>query len=162
MQKNSGFSLIEMMVVIAIIAIVASIAVPNFIGWLPKQRLGTASRDILSALHQARLRAVKENADVTVQFDIGNDSYIAFLDNGEGGGNPADGVQNGSEIAFKSTAMPAGIDLNNTTFSNNRISFSRRGLPNNVTGGTVTIRNSENVKRQIGVNQTGNSRIVTP
>ena len=75
MQKNFGFTLIELMIAIAIIAIATAIAVPNLIGWLPKHRLGTASRDILSVLQQARLRAVKENADVTVQFETGNDSY---------------------------------------------------------------------------------------
>ena len=69
MEKNTGFTLMELMVAIAIIAITASIAIPNIIGWLPTHRLASASRAILSVLQQARLRAVKENTFVTVQFD---------------------------------------------------------------------------------------------
>ena len=162
MRKNTGFTFVEMMVTIAIIAITASIAIPNIIGWLPKYRLGNASRAILSVLQQTRLRAVKENTFVTVQFDTGNENYNVFWDNGEGGGNPGDGLQNGTEKIFKSDAMPAGIDLNSTTFTDDSVCFSNRGLPKSALSGTVTILNSQNINRQIVVNQTGNSTIVIP
>jgi type IV fimbrial biogenesis protein FimT len=161
MEKNTGFTLMELMVAIAIIAIAASIAIPNIIGWLPTHRLASASRAILSVLQQARLRAVKENTFVTVQFDTGNEKYNVFWDNGEGvGGNPGDGLQNGTEQIFKSDAMPAGINLNNTTFADDSVCFSSRGLPD--PDGTVTILNSQNINRQIEVSQTGNSTIVIP
>jgi prepilin-type N-terminal cleavage/methylation domain-containing protein len=162
MRKNTGFTFVEMMVTIAIIAITASIAIPNIIGWLPKYRLGNASRAILSALQQARLRAVKENTFVTVQFDTGNENYTVFWDNSEVVGEAGNGLQNGTEKIFKSDAMPAGIDLNSTTFADNSVCFSNRGLPNPALSGTVTILNSKNINRQIVVNQTGNSTIVVP
>ena len=78
MRKDSGFTLIELMVIIAIIAVVTAITIPNLIGWLPNHRLGTASRDILSVLQQVRLRAVKDNADAAIQFAPGNEDYTAF------------------------------------------------------------------------------------
>ncbi len=162
MHKNTGFSLMELMVAIAIIAITASIAIPNIIGWLPSHRLGTASRAILSVLQQARLRAVKENTFVTVQFDTGNENYTVFWDNGEGGGTSGDGLQNGTEKIFKSGAIPAGIDLNSTTFGDDSVCFSNRGLPIPALNGAVSILNSQNINRQIVVNQTGNSTIVIP
>jgi prepilin-type N-terminal cleavage/methylation domain-containing protein len=162
MHKNTGFTFMEMMVVIAIIAITASIAIPNIIGWLPSHRLATASRAILSVLQQARLRAVKENTFVTVQFDTGNENFTVFWDNGEGGGTSGDGLQNGTEKIFKSVAIPDGIDLNSTTFGDDSVCFSNRGLPIPALNGTVTILNSQNINRQIVVNQTGNSTIVIP
>ena len=162
MRKNTGFTLMELMVAIAIIAIAASIAIPNIVGWLPTHRLASASRAILSDLQQARLRAVKENTSVTVQFDTGNERYNVFWDNGEGGGSPGDGLQNGTERIFKSEAMPASINLDSTTFADNSVCFSNRGLPNPALSGTVTILNSQNINRQIVVNQTGNSTIVIP
>ncbi len=167
MKKNSGFTLIELMVTIAIIAVVTAITIPNIISWLPSHRLGTASRDILSVLQQVRLKAVKENANVTIQFAPGNDNYTAFLDNGAGGGTSGDGVQNGTERTLKNKNMPAGINLNNTNFAGDRISFNTRGLPNPAIGVggplTITIQNANGTSsRQIRVSQTGNSRIIIP
>ena len=143
MKKNSGFTLIELMVTIAIVAIVTAITIPNIISWLPNYRLGTASRGILSVLQQVRLRAVKDNAVAFIQFNPGSNSYTVTLAN----------------TPSKNKDMPAGIDLNNTTFAADRVSFNGRGLPNPAFGGTVTIQNSNGTIRQIIVNQTGNSRI---
>jgi len=164
MRKDSGFTLIELMVTIAIIAVITAITIPNIISWLPNHRLGTASRDILSVLQQVRLKAVKENADVAIQFAPGNDDYTAFLDNGAGGGTSGDGVQNGTERTLKNKAMPVGIDLQSTTFTAtaDRISFNGRGLPNPSFGGRVIIQNSNGTIREIGVSQAGNSRIFIP
>ena len=41
------------MVTIGIIAILAAIAVPGVIGWLPRYHLGNAARDILAAVEDA-------------------------------------------------------------------------------------------------------------
>ena len=164
MHKNTGFTLMELMVAIAIIAIAASIAIPNIVGWLPTHRLASASRAILSDLQQARLRAVKENTFVTVQFDTGNERYNVFWDNGDGvGGIPGDGLQNGTERIFKSEEMPASINLDITTFTDDSVCFSNRGLPPPpfVTS-HVKILNSQNISRRIEVNQTGNSTIIIP
>jgi prepilin-type N-terminal cleavage/methylation domain-containing protein len=38
MRKESGFTIMELMVTIAIILIMASIVVPTFLSWLPRQR----------------------------------------------------------------------------------------------------------------------------
>ena len=146
MKKNSGFTLIELMVTIAIIAVVTAITIPNIISWLPNHRLGTASRDILSVLQQVRLRAVKDNAVAFIQFNPGSNSYTVTLAN-----TPA-----------KSKNMPAGIDLNNTDFAGDLISFNGRGLPNIASDRTITIQNTNGTIRQIRVSQTGNSRIIIP
>ncbi len=67
--KQSGFTLIEMMIVIAILAIFAGIAVPNFLSYLPKHRLNGAARQVMGDLMAARMKAVKENTTVTVAWD---------------------------------------------------------------------------------------------
>ena len=54
MNQKKGFSLVELMVVIAIIGIIAAISSLNLVTGLPKYRLKRASRDITSRLRQAR------------------------------------------------------------------------------------------------------------
>ena len=164
MDKESGYTIVEVLTCLAIMTILAGIITPNFIGWLPTHRLGIAARDTLSFLRQARMIAAKENANVTVQFDIANDSYHAFLDDGAGSGGigAGDGVQNGTERTCKAGAMPAGIDLNSSGLPNDRISFNSRGLPEPVMSSIIHIRNSNNAVRQIMVNQTGHTKIVIP
>jgi prepilin-type N-terminal cleavage/methylation domain-containing protein len=81
MRKQSGFTIYEIMVVIAIIAILASIAVPNYLAWLPKQKLRNAASDLRANMQNARLVAVKQNGNCSVTFNTSNDSYaIPCLD----------------------------------------------------------------------------------
>jgi type IV fimbrial biogenesis protein FimT len=61
MQKNKGFTLVEMMVVIAIMAIVSAIAVPNFYSYAAGMKLRSASRDLYSTLQKTRANAIRDN-----------------------------------------------------------------------------------------------------
>lgn len=65
-NKQSGFTLIELIVIIAIVAVFAAIAVPNFLSYMPKSRLNGAARQVMGDLMAARMKAVKENTTVTV------------------------------------------------------------------------------------------------
>jgi type IV fimbrial biogenesis protein FimT len=62
----SGFSLIELMVVITIVAILAALAAPSFDSLIESQRAKSAATDIYVALTRARSEALKRNANVTV------------------------------------------------------------------------------------------------
>ena len=153
MHKKSGFTLWEVMTVIGIIAVLSTIATPNFLGWIPKYRLSTATRDLLSALQYARLTAVKYNVDVQVKFYPGQDNYRVFADyNG-------DKNQDADEPTIRSSAMPAGVYLKETNFYSDTFKFNGRGLASG-SGGTISIANNSNDRTRIRVNRTGNSRIL--
>ena len=62
----TGFSLVELMVVIAIAGILAAIAMPSFKSLVGSQRVKSASYELFSLLSLARSEAIKRNADVTI------------------------------------------------------------------------------------------------
>jgi type IV fimbrial biogenesis protein FimT len=69
MQLNThqtGFTLIEALVAIAIAAIILGIAVPNFQDFMRNTRLTTQANDFVLALAFAKSEAVKRNRDVVV------------------------------------------------------------------------------------------------
>ncbi|WP_372778456.1 GspH/FimT family pseudopilin [Litorivivens sp.] len=64
--KNRGFTLMEMLVTLAVVAIVASLAVPSFQNMIATQRVRSAANDLVASLNFARSEAVKRNATVTM------------------------------------------------------------------------------------------------
>lgn len=66
MKKQSAFTLIELMVTIAILAIIATLAAPNLSQMLHNTKVNTSSGDILSFLQQSRTEAIRLGKTVTV------------------------------------------------------------------------------------------------
>ena len=63
-SRSAGFSLAELMIVLAIIAAMALVAVPWFVKIAQRQTLQSAGREIAVMLTAARMKAVKRNAQV--------------------------------------------------------------------------------------------------
>ena len=66
LKLSMGFTLVEMMVVISIIAILAAIAIPSFQSLIRNERVKSASYNLFASLTVARSEAIKRNADVTI------------------------------------------------------------------------------------------------
>ena len=66
MHKSRGFTLIEMMVTIAVMAIVASIAAPSFSNMLKSYKLNQSTEQMMQALKEGRSRATAARAMVVV------------------------------------------------------------------------------------------------
>ena len=66
MSGSRGFTLIELMVTIAVIAILAMIAAPSMSNMLAKQRLNSTTNDLVTALSTGRSQAALLRREVTV------------------------------------------------------------------------------------------------
>lgn len=60
----SGFTMIELMVVVVVLAVLLTVAVPSFDGVMNGNRLAGASNEMMASLQTARMEAVKRNARV--------------------------------------------------------------------------------------------------
>ena len=69
-EKNAdGFTLVELITVMAIVAILAMFAIPSMVEALPNFRLKSAANELRASLQQARGLAVRENRDVQFVLD---------------------------------------------------------------------------------------------
>jgi prepilin-type N-terminal cleavage/methylation domain-containing protein len=70
-KKESGFTMPEIFVTLAVAAALAAIAVPSFSGWLPGYRLKSAARDLYSNFQLTKLSAVRTGSRWAIVFDSG-------------------------------------------------------------------------------------------
>jgi prepilin-type N-terminal cleavage/methylation domain-containing protein len=80
MRGKSGFTIVELMIVIAIMGVLTAIAIPTYITWLPKHRANAAARQLFADLQNARMRAISENNDYKVEFITGSNLYKVYDD----------------------------------------------------------------------------------
>ena len=101
-DHDQGFSMTELVVIVAIIAILILVGVPNFSNWQANTKLKGAARNVVSTLQLAKIEAAKRNENMLVSFTSGAytssggvGSYQVFVDDGgPGPGGEADGVDN--------------------------------------------------------------------
>ena len=112
--RDPGFTLIEMMIVIAIAAIMSAVAIPVFMSMLPGMRLSGAARQVMTDLMAARMDAVKQNNQFRVFFNSPGANQYQILDDNDNDGAADAGEaittrniqDNYSDVTFNSTNNP--------------------------------------------------------
>ena len=142
MRSDAGFSMMELMTVLAIVAILSTMAVPALFKWGAKHRVGNAARDVKSTLEFARMNAIKTNADVTVNFDWANERMTV-----DSGGTTLSTLQ-----------MPGDVDLKDSDLGT-PVTFNGHGFSSD--SGQIRVENSQDATlgRSIILTLGGNVRI---
>src|SRR5688572_13117204 len=65
-KSSSGFTVLELMVVLAIAGVLAAIAIPAMSNFMRNSRITSAANDVMAALHFARSESIKRRIPVTL------------------------------------------------------------------------------------------------
>jgi type IV fimbrial biogenesis protein FimT len=161
MRKSAGFTTYELMVTIAIMAVIAAITMPPYLKWYRASRLRSAVSSFAADLEMAKTEAIRENAPVVVE--LGVNSYTMFFDTGDGGSGPPNWNWDTDERKILSRQMPPGVSIDTASPSvpppNNKFRFNSRGIPDDIFAPQTVKITQTNTDRQITMNRLGNINV---
>jgi prepilin-type N-terminal cleavage/methylation domain-containing protein len=144
-QSQSGFTLIELMVVIASIAVLAGVTAPNFINYLQEAGLKQAVYQISGDLHRTKSQAIRTRIVQTMNFSQVANNYVCS--------NPLHTINLADfwgSVVYTNNP-DGGLDAFSPT-----IAFNTRGLSGLVPAVTTQVYLTNQVAGPLGI---GNGRI---
>jgi prepilin-type N-terminal cleavage/methylation domain-containing protein len=165
LRKNKkGFSLPEVMTVVAIIGIMSSIAVPSMFSWLGNKGVQSASRDLYSNMRKAQSFAVKRNRNCAITFNETVNGvtydYVVYVDEDKDFSYDA----GETVIAQVQWSQYRNAQLTSVNFANNAsgdstIAFQPNLIPADYDGGfangTVKLKNTGSLQFDVVVSASG-------
>jgi type IV fimbrial biogenesis protein FimT len=166
---KAGFTKLELLVTMSILALCTSIAVPGFMNWLPNYRLKGAARDLYSNLQLAKSAAIRDRGEWAIQFDQDRNSYQVV----RGGADRVYSTTDdnvvwktvilhdyGSGLRFGTGAATSKVGQNepirdSVSFPGHRVVFNSRGMTTGTLGGYAYIANTRNVCYAVGTWSSG-------
>jgi len=139
-----GFTLLEILVVMAIFTILGAFAVPQWGNLLAKYRLDSAARQVATELHGAKNRAMAQYRRFKLVFDSPT-TYTIQKEQTPGEGD------------YTATSGAKSLPLGITVEFNNTPVFQTRG--NASPGATITLTNPNNETKKVVVALTGRIEI---
>jgi len=150
-KRLRGFTLLELLCVLGVLSLLATVGIPRLSATLPALALDRAARQISSDLGLARVEAINRNSRARTTFDLAASKYSVELE---------------SEGRFESEgaarALPSGVSFDSsasTRVSGGRIviTFVPRG--NTVDNATIALAASDGGLRRLIVSGAGRVRI---
>lgn len=186
---NKGFTLLEMLIAMTILAIIITIALPSMSGFTVNQRLVGAAEQVYAHLQQARSEAVTRNTpvfmnfavdgtasweygmssanslcDLTVTVATGASACSISVDDGDGVLDPGDGSVDTADLLlmrFTDLDYP-GVQMNIANFSSGNTQITFDPLRGTATAGEVNLTGANGNDLRVRVSLLGRVNICTP
>lgn len=172
----------EILIVIIVIAVVIAVSTPQVTGFIRNYNFSSDMRMMVTAINQAKNRSMRNCQITAVQFIPNTETtqarYVAFVDNGAGGGTAGNGILDGTEQVIQSGSLHSGITmqqplLNNILNEGKSTLFDGMGLPWGFNGGapvrysgsitaTMTTSSGATMAKRIVISTGGNLSIDIP
>lgn len=148
-KEKQGFTLVEMMIVVAVLVTVAVIATPNLQTYMAQRRVSGAARLVMTDLMEARMKAAAENNRFKISF-VDNHQYKVLDDDDN------DNTEDAGETITITDIQNAYHDVTLSATTTGLI-FNPTGTVDG-TGTTVTLSNSSGSK-EVRVSTAGRVKI---
>lgn len=169
-MRQSGLTLLEMVVTLAVLAILLTIAIPSFSAVMYTSRLSSATNDLVAALHLVRSEAIKRNGRAVLckssnglacsASGTWEQGWMVFHDANNNAAQDA-----GETLIRAQAALPEGLRLTGNSPVSRYISYTPSGTAKFISGafqaGTLTLcqQSASRVEgRQIVISRTGRPR----
>jgi Tfp pilus assembly protein FimT len=130
--------MLEMMIVVVLVGIMATIAVPTFVRTIPRLKARAEARNALNLIRTARSRSISENTQYGVYFNINGRTYILFKDTV----NPSSATY---DVGDSLLGSPIHVDPNvvytSCTLTGNCVVFLASGAASQ--SGTITLNTTD-------------------
>lgn len=150
MHRQKAFSLVELIIVIAIMGIMGGIAAYSWQRYVHNANLKTAARDLTADIANTRSKAISEGLKYRIKFNTDGNNYTIEKANSD---------DSYTEIVTKTPAMHgrgSGLTLQSVNFPNETMYFYTRGTCN---PGSLKIVNNRGSEATITVNITGRTYV---
>jgi len=186
---NAGFTLLEMLIAIAIVAIIVTVAMPNMSEVADTQRLIGATEQVYAHLQQARSEAVSRNTNTFVNFAVDGtgsweygismtslcdltvtspttaDACVLVVNDGDAIIDPGDGSLDTGDLVlsrFNSTDYNDSLLMDIASFSSGSTQFVFNSLRGTATSGQVNLTSANGRNTRVSVSLIGRVTMCTP
>ena len=169
-MKQSGTTLLELMVVLSIAGILLTIGIPAFSYLAHTSHLSSATNEMVSSLHLTRSEAIKRNSRAVMCPSVTGTScavnggwHMGWLVFHDPNNNAA--LDAGETVIMARQALPAGFSLTGNKWISKYISYTPSGATRTISGvlqvGTLTLCNESGAPgaaRLVIISSTGRPR----